>query len=163
MCDPRIYVAMAGMQAVSGVSQGKAEQKTAEANAALLRTQAQQELAAGAYEAQRRASQTRQTIGTQRALYGASGAVVGAGTPLAVTSDTAAIGAEDEAMIRQNAARRAWGLEEQAKQVRYAGKMAKRQAITQGFTTALGSAAKAYETAQYLKTRQPTTKKSTSV
>lgn len=144
MCDPRIYVAMAGMQAVSGVMQGSAEKKAAKANAAMLTTQAQQEQAAGAYEALRRQKQTKQEIGTQRALYGASGAVVGSGTPLAVTSDTAAIGAEDEFMIRQNAARRAWGLTEQAKQVKYAGKLASTQAMTQGFTTALNSSAQGY-------------------
>lgn len=144
MCHPALYIAAGAMQLAGGFMQAQQEKKTAEYQGQLLDEQARQELVRGSWEADRKALQTRQTIGTQRALYGASGAEVGSGTPLQVTEDTAMLGAADESMIRLNAARRAWGLGEQKKMAKYEGKLRAKQAIWDGFTGALTSGANAW-------------------
>lgn len=146
MCDvaSKGLVASAFMSLAGGIQQGNLARSAANFNAAQLNQRAQDTLAIGNAEAINRGRQTRQQVGAQRAAIGANGIVVDSGTAADIVSDTTRIGAEDEAIIRNNAARAAWGMREQAKQEEYQGKAAGLNQITGGFATALTTGSTAY-------------------
>jgi hypothetical protein len=146
MCDvsSKLFVGSAFLSLLGGVPQSTAITRAANFNAAQLESRAQQALQIGNAEAINRGRETRQQVGAQRAAFGASGVVVGSGSSADVIADTVSFGAEDEAIIRNNASRAAWGFQEQAKQERYQGKANSRNALVGGFTTALTTGARAY-------------------
>lgn len=69
----------------------------------------------GAMEADQMAMQTRQLLGRQRSLMGASGVIADAGTFADVLDDTEAAGLQDQGTILQNAMREAYGYTQSAK------------------------------------------------
>lgn len=72
------------------------------------------ETALGETQAQQSGMKTRAVIGATRAQQGASGLDVNTGSNVSVRASEAELGAEDQAMIRSNAAFRAYGDEVQA-------------------------------------------------
>lgn len=146
MCDvaSKALTASAMMSLVGGVQQGRLSKQAGNFNASQLEQRAQQSLVIGNAEAVARARQTRQQAGAQRAALAANGVQVDSGTAADIVSDTFQIGAEDEAIIRNNAARAAWGFSEQAKQERYQGEAAAANQLVGGFATALTTGAQAY-------------------
>jgi hypothetical protein len=106
----------ANAQARASEDAGQAQQRAADANAGVEDFNAQvAELQAadaeqrGALDAARFARQVRGLIGTQRASFAASGVDVGFGSAVDVQADAAYLGKEDEATIRLNAQREAFG------------------------------------------------------
>jgi hypothetical protein len=95
-------------------AQGAFAQDAAEANAAFARLQAKDALTRGESAATDRATQTRQTIGAQRASFGAQGISLEEGSALDVQLAEAEIGAVDVQRIRNTAAKASFGFEAQA-------------------------------------------------
>lgn len=81
--------------------------------------------------------------GAQRAAFGASGVDVATGSPLDVLADTAGLSELDAVTIRNNAAREAWGYENQAMNLRLRGDLEAEAALGAGVGTALGGTAEA--------------------
>src|SRR5438445_10675619 len=79
--------------------------------AEIARQNAAYETALGETQAQTQGMKTRAQIGETKAIQGASGLDVGSGSAVAARASEAELGAEDQAMIRSNAARRAYGQE----------------------------------------------------
>lgn len=71
-------------------------------------------VALGETAAHRHRAATRQLIGSQRAALAANGVSLDTGSALDVQTDSARMGALDEATIRNNAAREAWGISAQS-------------------------------------------------
>lgn len=132
-------IALAGMGAsalsgvigaVGSVFQGEGQAQQYEAQGRSLRYQAgvarmnrdiaQQNAAyereAGEIEAQQSGMKTRAQVGQVKAVQAGSGIDVNRGSPVAVRESMLAVGAEDEAIIRANAARKAYGQEVEAVQ-----------------------------------------------
>jgi hypothetical protein len=130
-------MASAGVAAASGVTQGINIKEAADQNASLKRIQSQQVLQAGTIEAARVARDARSLAGSQRAALAANGVDPNAGTSLAIQEDTYAVAAEDAMMIRNNAARQAWGLQQEASVESELGKQSKFASVLGGFSTAL--------------------------
>lgn len=106
--------------AYGAMQQGKAAAAQAEyqaavgRNNAILATRAADDARLrGEEAARRRAVETRQLSGRQRAVLAANGVLVDQGSALDLTSDTAEIGKLDELTIRSNAEREALGYEAQ--------------------------------------------------
>lgn len=146
MCDvsSNLFVGSAFTSLFGSIQQSAAVKRAANINAAQLDQRAQQSLVIGNAEAINRRRETRQMVGAQRAGFAASGIVVDSGSAADVVADTLAIGAEDEAIIRNNASRAAWGFREQGKQERYQGKAEGFNRTFGGFSTALTTGAQAY-------------------
>jgi multidrug efflux pump subunit AcrA (membrane-fusion protein) len=83
-----------------------------------------------------------QLLGAQRAIVGASGALVDVGSPLVVQEDTAAQGELNVLVIRNNASREAYGFETQSSI--FALQASQASSNTPVFSTALGGAADSY-------------------
>lgn len=98
--------------------------------------------AAGEVEAQRSGMGTRFKIGQERVAQAASGIDAGRGSAVAVRASEQAIGQQDEAMIRANAARRAYGYQVEAVGKEAEARMAETSADaakTEGYINAFGS------------------------
>ena len=120
MCNPAI--AMVAIAAVGTMAQMQAQRQAAAAQAAEANYQAQvaennritaEQLATDAEQrgeiaVRRHRQQVEQVKGRQVAALTASGFDVTSGSPLDILGDTAALGAQDELTIRDNAAREAW-------------------------------------------------------
>lgn len=78
-------------------------------NAQIAQQNANYDLAVGEVQAQQSGMKTRAVIGATRAQQGASGLDVNTGTAVQVRASEAELGAEDMALIRSNAAKRAYG------------------------------------------------------
>lgn len=152
MCEPASIIAVAGLVlgVAGGVQQANAQQQQAEYAAAVsennAKTAEMQALDAhrrGAEAEERQRMLTRQRIGAQRVALAANSVDVGTGTAVDLVAETAAFGEADALTIRANAAREAWGFNEQARNyradavgARAAGKNAKRGTL---LTTAAGA------------------------
>jgi hypothetical protein len=79
-------------------------------NAAVQRQNAQAAIAAGMYDESRLRTEVGATIGAGRVAAAASGVDVGIGSPVQIAETTGIVGDLDAAMLRYNAARRAFGL-----------------------------------------------------
>jgi hypothetical protein len=140
----------AGIAAASGITSGKAAADAGKQNADMMRMQARDALARGDLEESRHRRQTRALAGSQMAALAANGVQGGTGTAARLVEDTFMLGEEDALTIRNNAARDAWGLNQQANITEKQGKQAKTAAIFSGGVTALTHGAQAY---QYRKLR----------
>lgn len=126
MCEPMtIAVLGAGFatQAVGGYlsEQGKAKASDAAARdesltASHLRRAAGDARVRGDIGAQEALLQGGQVAGRARAAYGASGVDVASGSAQDVLATTAAMARLDAQTVQNNAAREAWGFQEEAKQ-----------------------------------------------
>ena len=105
----------AGMRNASAVrAQGNYEATADTMNATLATAQAKDALARGDVSAFTRGAATKQQIGSTTAQMAASGVSLTGTSALAATGTEAFLGALDEATIRNNAARTAWGYDVQA-------------------------------------------------
>ena len=129
-------------QAWAAQAQGKYEAAVDEQNAALSDKQAQDAIERGQIEEARQRLVTRQTIGATRAAQAAQGVDVGSGSAVDVQASEAGLGELDALMIRNNAAREAYGFKVQAIQERQHAKIAR----VAGAGAAAGYAAGSYGT-----------------
>lgn len=131
-----LMFAVMGMQAISsiggGISNANAisanaayQQSVSDTNAKLASLQAKEATIMGSYAASRRNLQTRQQVGTAKTSMAAGGVDISSGTPSQIISSIEGVGAQDELMIRNNAARQAWGHQTQALEATYAGQFAR--------------------------------------
>lgn len=112
-------------QARAATAQGDYEQGLSRTNATIASIQARQTIEAGDVAASRKDMETQQVVGALRARGGASGVDVNVGSPAAVRTSVAGVGAADELTIRNNAARQAWGFQTEAISDTYKGQFAR--------------------------------------
>lgn len=126
MCEPTTIVAVIGLVlgAAGGIQQANAQEaqakyaaKVGETNAQAAEVQAQDAHRRGAEQEERQRMLVRQRIGAQRAAIAANG-LEQSGTAADLVSETVAFGEMDALTIRANAAREAWGYNEQARNYR---------------------------------------------
>lgn len=149
MCEPTTLMAVATLAtgaftAYTQNQQGKANQQIAENNATLARADADATNAAATREQEQQSWRTRAMIGQQRAAIAANNLDPTLGTPADILGETALLGEIDQQTIRMNAARQAWGYEQQAKQHQAQGKLDRwggRMAATGTILGSLGQAA----------------------
>lgn len=128
---------------------GEMNALTYENNAQLAVLQAGQQRAAGEQEYKDVIREYGRLAGDQRAAYGASGVSVNAGSPLAVTANTAAEGVYEAQKTRHQREINAWQLENQAANYRFeaaksrAGVSGVNPALA-GITTAVGGISNTY-------------------
>jgi hypothetical protein len=132
MADPTTMIAVGGMAAtaIGGLVGAMGSSYTGQAQAAaynykaglatvnsqIAKQNADYEIATGEVEAQQSGMKTREMVGQEKAIAGASGLDVNTGSKAAVVQSTEEIGGENQAVIRSNAARRAYGYDVQALQ-----------------------------------------------
>lgn len=137
--DPVTAIAVGGMaaSAIGGVVSAVGSEQSGNAqksmydyqagitslNAQVSKQNASYALATGEVEAQQSGMQTRAQIGETKAIQGASGLDVNSGSGATVRSSEADIGAENQAVIRSNAAKRAYGYEVEATQATAQGQV----------------------------------------
>lgn len=136
-----------GAQIIGGFLQGSAQQEEGLRQEIALRQQARlAELAAAdaLIRGQREAGQSRmqgsQIIGEQQVAAAASGVEASSGTPAALAAQTRAFAALDAETARVNAAREAWGLRTNAKQLRSEASAARARGTSAAIATGIGTA-----------------------
>lgn len=132
-----------GLGAVGALKSGNNAFAAGNYNAAAAEAEALDALKRGSGEERRYSRDLAQLTGEQRAEAGARN-VTRSGTALDIVEDTSAIGEEDLMMIRNNAAREAFGLRSQASEMRRQGRGARRQSRMAAGGTVLTSGARAY-------------------
>lgn len=156
MGETGAMAAVMGMQAVSSIAggienaqsikaQGEYQQTVANTNAKMAELQGNEALVMGSYAASRRNIQARQQVGQARTAMAGSGVDLSSGTAKSVISATQNVGMQDEIMIRNNAARQAWGYKMQAMQDTFQGKYASLTANAQARQSILTGGIKAIE------------------
>lgn len=139
---------LAGANAVSGFAsqQQQARALTSQAgfDSTLAGLQAKDAVARGELAANQRGVQTRRTIGAQRAASAASGIDANSGSAVDLQGQEASFGALDETMIRNNAAREAWGYTTQANLNSVAAQNEAASLKAQSYGTLLTGAVKSY-------------------
>jgi hypothetical protein len=103
---------------------GLAEQERLEFNATVAEQQAKDAEQRGAYDAGRFRAQVKALVGAQRVGFAGGNVDVNSGSAADVQRDARRLGAVDERQIRLNAAREAWGFQQQATDYRMGGKTA---------------------------------------
>ena len=140
-------------QAVGSIFGGMANQgmynyqaQVAQMNAQIAKQNAAYEGALGEVQAQQQGMKTRAVISQTRATQGASGLDVNTGSSASVRSSELQLGQYDQAIIRSNAARRAYGFEveaagdiAQAGAYRAAGANSMTAGLLGAFTSILGA------------------------
>jgi hypothetical protein len=123
MCEPVTiaYAAAAAFAAYgayttsqSNKAQGEYQSAVAESNAKVANWQAEDSVVRGGEAAIQQQRQAERMRGTQVARLASNGLDISSGTPLAILEDTMFFGAQDANIIRNNAAREAWGHKVQA-------------------------------------------------
>jgi len=92
------------MSAIGSMQAASSQSAAAQANANVLRMQADQATAAAEVDVQKLERQKRQALSTQKALYAKSGVLISEGSPVEVMSDTATQYQLDINQTRYNAA-----------------------------------------------------------
>lgn len=129
--------------AVTSIQSGIAAQEAAEYNADMMKynadiadQQAIQRQKAGDLELRQQRARVAGLIGTQRAGFGASGAVVDTGSPLALIEDTEYLGEQDAITLQHNTALDVWGMNNKSAQFSSRASLYKSQgsnAVSQGY------------------------------
>ncbi len=143
MCYWWIPLAASGLQAADQNQSGKEAEAAGKREAAIGELQAQDATARGGLEEQRYRRELAQIVGAQKSAI-ASRNVRQSGTALDLLSDTAMVGGEDIATIRNDAAREAWGYRVRADESRRWGGQMRRNAGRQAGATLLTGAADSY-------------------
>lgn len=138
-----ITLVSAAYGAYSTRKAGKAGEANAKYNQELGLLQAEDALEQGVYDQNRYRRSLRQFLGSQRAAIGANN-VTQSGSPLRLLEDSAQIGEEDIAQIRNNAALEAWGYKVGADQAGIRARQARRAGDANAAGMILGGAASAY-------------------
>jgi hypothetical protein len=102
------------MSAQAANEQGKAAKYAADYNAKMGEINARDVINRAALEQEKQRQKVNALRGSQRAAAGASGVDVESGSSAQIGEQTVVLGKEDELMIRNNAARSAWGYRAQA-------------------------------------------------
>lgn len=146
MCEPTTIALVAStvITGAAAVQAGEAAKDEANFNAASARLQGEDVLKRGALAEDQQRSKVRQTLGTQSAIMGALGVDPSQGTAGKVLEQTATLGELDAQTIRSNAARQAWGYENQAMALTQQGAAAGRAGQLSGLSTVLAGGARAY-------------------
>lgn len=116
-------------QAAADVSESQA--KVSDFNAHVADLQSQDALDRGGEQANLFRGKVRSAIGGQRAGFAGGNIDVGFGSAVDVQADAAFLGSLDEATIRTNAAREAWGYQVQAFDYRQAATISRKAAANQ--------------------------------
>jgi hypothetical protein len=149
MCNPALIPAAialvgAGVSAHSQHQQGKFQAKVAQQNADLAAFDEADAKRRGAVAEERHREKVRAMIGAQRAAFGANNVMTNSGTPLGLLAETAQMGEEDALMIRNNAAREAYGVGVERVNSRTRARMYRRGGSQDAAGTALAGGANAY-------------------
>jgi hypothetical protein len=146
MCHPAVIVGVqalgGGIQAIGQLQQGRATEDVARRQARYADLQAGDALNRGRLEELRFRRGLAQLQGRQRVAAGASGTTL-EGSPADIFASTAELGELDALTIRANAEREAYGFTEQARLLRYSGRVARRQSQLGALGTLLGTASQA--------------------
>jgi len=140
------------VSAMGAIQQGKAQADAANYQAQVARNNEIIALQQAAYTRQEGANQAhqqdlkaRQTIGSQKAILGASGVDVETGSPLAIQQSQAELARLDTLTVQSNAERKAWGFDveatnqkAQAGLYRMQAQNAKKAAALSAFSSILG-------------------------
>lgn len=133
-----------GAAMVSQNQQTKYQTGLANQKAEQIRLQQQDALSRGATEEEQHLAKVAELKGRQRALMGASGAQVGAGSFGDILASTETQGRIDANMIRTNALREAWGLQSEAEMVRAQNEVNKSMGKWNQMNSVLTGASRAY-------------------
>lgn len=122
MADPAtMMLASTGISAIGSLTQAKAQSTAAEYNAqqsmfnaSVAQRNADTILKQGDAEAYRQGIEAQKQIGKMRAMYGASGVAVDAGSPLDILAESTRAAALDQHITRYNYAMRAQQMRQQA-------------------------------------------------
>jgi len=128
----------------SQIQSGKYNSQVAQNEAQYAQLQAGEALRKGAEEESQYRVTLRRFLGTQRAKAAASGLDPNQGSALSLLLDTAKQGDEDLTMIRNNAARAAFGYNVESRNSRARGRLSKSEGYLGGFSTLLTSGSRAY-------------------
>lgn len=139
-----LTLAAAGYQAYASHESGKAQRKIANRNADLLDRSADDALARGGEEALAVRRRGRQLVGDQRAAAAAQGLDVNQGAAADLQEQAATFAAQDEATVRKNAWREAYGIRSQAGNQRMQGRYAQRTGTNNAIGTGLEGIGKSY-------------------
>lgn len=144
MAVPLLTVAATGVQAYGSYQAGKAQRDIANRNAELLDASAEDAIARGNEEAIASRRRTKLLVGEQRAAAAAQGLDVNTGVAFDLQDQAAQHGLADEATIRKNAWREAWGIRTQAGNQRAEGRYAQRAGTNQAIGTSLSGLGQSY-------------------
>jgi len=134
-----------GLSANAQLQSGRLNQQIYNYDAKVADLQADDALARGRELEGQKRLQIKSTIATQRVRQAASGVDVTRGSALDVQADTAALGERDVAIIRNNAAREAWGYKVQSSDYLMRGQVARSTGKMNAVGTLVSSGAKAAE------------------
>lgn len=129
-----------GLKAFGQVQAGNEQDKILHRNADIADAQAQDALTRGKINEKKMRRQTEQTIGSQRVNLAAQGVEINSGSALDTQADAAYLGELDAKTIQTNAKKEAWGYKTQADNLRYQGRVAKKEGDLGAFNTILGGA-----------------------
>lgn len=144
MANALLIAGAAGYSAYAQNQAGKQQQKLANRNADNLDAAATDAVARGEEDALSIRTRGRGIRGAQRAKLAGSGVDVGSGTAVDLQNETTAMTQQDEAKIRKNAFREAWGIRTQASYGREAGSYARQAGTNNAIGTVLGGGGEAY-------------------
>ena len=144
MAVPLLTVASAGVSAYGSYKAGEAQQDIANRNAKLLERSADDAIERGNEEAIASRRRTKLLVGEQRATAAAQGLDVNSGVAFDLQDQATQHGLADEATIRKNAWREAWGIRTQAGNQRQEGRYAKRAGTNNAIGTSLSGLGQSY-------------------
>lgn len=146
MCEPAT-IAYIGMAVMAGatVYNGQVQQQIGKRNADVLEQKAAESRKMGAIQEEQKRIQTEQALGAQRAAAGASGVETEGGSYGLLYQDTATQGELDALTIRSNAAKGAWGYDQEAASSRYQGDAAAQGSLYGAAGTILQGAGQAWK------------------
>jgi hypothetical protein len=113
------------LNVIGKVKSGNAQKKAADADAAVAERRAIDVEEAGQEEEARFRAGVRGLIGKQRVGFAAQGVEVSSGSAVDVQADAAYLGELDAIQIKNNAAREAWGIRQDAESMRKSGSIAR--------------------------------------
>jgi len=125
-------------KAYASIQAGLDADDRSKAQARMLRLQAKDARERGMSEATEARRQGRIVRGAQQARHAAMGLEVDSGSAADLAYDTGSMSERDALTIRNNAVREAWGYNQQARFVRYEGRLAKRAGWQAGWSSAVG-------------------------
>lgn len=144
MAQAAVVLAAAGYQAYAQHQAGQAQKSIANRNAKLLDASAADALERGNEEALASRRRTRLLVGEQRVAAAAQGIDANSGVAMDLQDQAQMHGAADEATIRKNAWREAWGIRTQASNQRLEGRYAARAGTNNAIGTGLGGLGDGY-------------------
>jgi hypothetical protein len=138
-----VALAGAAVQAAGQVRAANAMSASAIQQANLMNASAADALQRGGIEASKQRDAASRFASEQRAAFASSGVDLASGSAVGVVASTEGMGAYEALVIRNNAARAAWGLSSNAAITRWEGSEAKKNAKIAAAGTFLSSAASA--------------------